>query len=176
MVYFNEDQDETVPVQMAYAKGARMFERHIGVETNDIKLNLYSSKPEQITKWLKSLELAKSICGEAEHRHKIKKIETESLNSLKRGVYCSENISRGESILKKNMVYFAMPLLDGQLSSGDYKDDMISNASLKHNEPLKIKNLKFPKPQLDLIFKKAIHEVKGMLNEGKIFLNTEFKN
>jgi len=37
----HENQDEVAPVQIAMAKGAKMFERHVGYETNDIKLNLY---------------------------------------------------------------------------------------------------------------------------------------
>ena len=30
------------------AKGASMFERHVGCKTDEIKLNLYSSTPEQL--------------------------------------------------------------------------------------------------------------------------------
>ena len=39
----HEDGDNYEPIQVAYAKGARIFERHVGVETAKIKLNAYKS-------------------------------------------------------------------------------------------------------------------------------------
>ena len=170
----HENQDETVPVQMAYAKGARMFERHIGIATNKIILNKYSSTPDQIKVWLESLNLAKIISGSEGQRHEIRDIEKDSLQSLKRGVYASKNLLKGD-VLDEKIVYFAMPLLEGQLSSSDFKNNIIIDSPIKKDEPLNIKDLTLPKPKLDFIFKKANHEVKAMLNEAKIFLNTEFK-
>ena len=38
-----------------------MFERHVGIETDQINLNHYSSTPEQLDKWIKSIK-TKLIC------------------------------------------------------------------------------------------------------------------
>ncbi|MBT6657827.1 MAG: spore coat protein, partial [Proteobacteria bacterium] len=82
----HESPDQTIPVQMAIAKGAKIFEKHIGVETNSIKLNDYSANPSQARKWVKSAKVALNICGSS-YRLAPKKEEIESLCSLKRGVF-----------------------------------------------------------------------------------------
>ena len=50
----HEDPDDISTVRMALAKGATLFERHVGMEDRGHKLNKYSSSPEQVEKWLKS--------------------------------------------------------------------------------------------------------------------------
>ena len=50
-------------VKIAYAKGARIFERHVGVETDDIELNAYSSTPPQIKSWLEAYKEGVFSCG-----------------------------------------------------------------------------------------------------------------
>ena len=42
----HEDQNNTAAVQIAYAKGARLFERHVGLDDGRYKLNDYSSTPD----------------------------------------------------------------------------------------------------------------------------------
>jgi len=48
-------------IQLALAKGATIFERHVGLPTPDIKLNAYSMDPEQVEKWIVSYKNAKII-------------------------------------------------------------------------------------------------------------------
>ncbi|MCZ6462965.1 MAG: N-acetylneuraminate synthase family protein, partial [Proteobacteria bacterium] len=59
----HENPDDTVPVQIAVAKGARMFERHVGLETDKIKLNAYSSTSEQLDRWFAAYHKARGLCG-----------------------------------------------------------------------------------------------------------------
>ena len=41
-----------ITIQVAFAKGATMFERHVGIETEKFGLNAYSSTPSQIEMWM----------------------------------------------------------------------------------------------------------------------------
>ena len=170
----HEDQNEIAPVQIAYAKGAEMFERHIGIQTNKIKLNAYSSNPEQIEKWFVALNDAKNICGVKDGRHENTNNEMEAILSLQRGVFAKSNIKKGD-IIKKSMVFFAMPIADNQLSSGNFKDNIIATENINKNDSIYFDKIKIPPLPVETIIKKAIHEVKAMLNEANVFLNTEFK-
>ena len=47
----HEDPNDCNAVKVAYALGGRMFERHVGVATDTVKLNAYSSTPAQADNW-----------------------------------------------------------------------------------------------------------------------------
>ena len=81
----HEDPENFDIIKMAVAKGAKMFERHIGLKTNKIKLNAYSSTPEIIEKWFESYIEAKDACGENTRNVSIK--EQDSILELQRGVF-----------------------------------------------------------------------------------------
>lgn len=170
----HEEQDETAPVQIAYAKGARMFERHVGIENDTIKLNKYSSTPEQIDKWFGAYNKAVIMCGVEEGRPKSKDIEIDAIKTLQRGVYAKEDIPAG-TVLTRELVYFAMPIEEGQISSGQLKEGIVVKSDILENAPAKIENLDIPKePEINVI-KQAIHEVKAMLHEAGVHLNADFK-
>ena len=59
----HEDPNDIGPVQVAVAKGAKLFERHVGCESEDIKLNAYSSTPDRIDEWIGAYLHAKALCG-----------------------------------------------------------------------------------------------------------------
>ena len=80
----HEDPNDLVPVSIAIGKGARMFERHVGKETSNIKLNSYSSTPEQIDKWISGAKKALVLCGGK--KRKVNNEEISSINSLKRSL------------------------------------------------------------------------------------------
>ena len=44
----HEEPDNYDSVKIAAAKGAKVFERHIGIKTEKYDINAYSSLPEQI--------------------------------------------------------------------------------------------------------------------------------
>ncbi len=169
----HENPDAVGPVQIAVAKGARLFERHVGIATPEIKLNGYSSTPEQIDRWLAALTEARAMCG-AEGRAPIPKEERESLASLERGVYAKEAIPSGTEIAR-DMVYFAMPIEPGQLGSGQLKPGTTALRDLAPDAPLLTAGLELPPPPPDRAIKKAIHEVKAMLHEAGVHLNTDFR-
>ena len=161
-----------MPIGIAMAKGAKMYERHIGKSSNEIELNAYSSNSIQLDKWITSAKKAFNICGTQER--KIHKEERASLNSLTRGIYAKSNLKKGQKI-KRDQIYFAMPFVDNQLDSGNWKDGMIAKENIDVNQAVLFKDINLPPSPDYLVIKQAIHEVKAMLSEAKIFLNSEFE-
>lgn len=168
----HEDPNDTAPVMIAVAKGATLFERHVGVATDAIKLNAYSSTPEQVDRWIAACLAAKAMCGSLE-RPPSPAVEQESLLSLKRGVYAREPIPAGQPI-RRAQVYFAMPCLEGQIDSGRWRDGAVASAAIDGDGALFNNNVGLPVSPPDSVLKTAVHEVKALLNLAKVPLNTEF--
>ena len=59
----HEEPDNMESIQIAIAKGASIFEKHVAVETEAFKKNEYSATPDQITRWLQSAERAYRMSG-----------------------------------------------------------------------------------------------------------------
>jgi len=168
----HEDPNEMVPVQIAVAKGARIFERHVGLTTNKIQLNAYSSTPEQVDRWISAYKHAKTLCGTAERT--IETVEIESLDSLKRGVFARSSIKKGD-LLFRDSVYFAMPYVDGQLDSGGWKEGIVASEDIGVDAPVFPNSVTIPTDSEAQIIKAAVHEVKAILNEARIALNSDFE-
>lgn len=169
----HERPEETTPVMVAVAKGARMLERHVGIETESIKLNAYSSTPTQLDAWIAAAQRALVLEGERA-RPLAAREEIESLRSLRRGVYAKRPIKAGATLAPDD-VYFAMPCGEGQLSSGEFKSGIVSRDGLAPNQPLCVSSLEIPhNPDQQVLFT-AIHTIKAMLNEARVVLNTEFE-
>jgi N-acetylneuraminate synthase len=169
----HENPNDTIPVQLAVALGARLFERHIGVETNEIKLNTYSSTPGQVDKWLEAHERATVLCG-PDSRPPVSDIEQVSLDGLRRGVFAKRPIKKGHG-LSRDSVYFAMPYIEGQLESGHWKDGYQALQDVLPNQPVMKEAIDIEVDQGIVTLKKVIHEIKAILNEARIQLGSEFK-
>ena len=96
------------------------------------------------------------------------------MKSLQRGIFANQNIKKG-TVISQDMVFFAMPIQKDQLSSGGVKENIIAKKDILKNMPLFIDNINFPMLSSDIIIKKAIHEVKAILREANVHLNTDFK-
>lgn len=168
----HEDPNDTAPITIAMAKGARMFERHVGIETEEIQLNAYSSTPEQIDNWLGAYVHANKICGSKSGKV-IEKSETDSLKALSRGVYAKRDIDGGARLAQQD-VYFAMPFKEGQLASGEWSEAMETKEPLKANEAIYTDLVYRPPLPEYSVLKTAIHEIKALLNEARVELNSEF--
>lgn len=169
----HETPDNVLPGQLAVAKGARMFERHVGVETDTIKLNKYSSTPTQVDRWIEACLYARTLCG-SEGVREIPAVEQESLDSLRRGVYLKKNVKKGAE-LKREDVYFAMPYVEGQLESGHWQGGIVTDAGGQKDGPVMQADILVPEKPAYMVLKDAIHEVKALLNEARIELNSEFQ-
>lgn len=168
----HEDPADTVPVQIAVAKGARIFERHVGIADGDIKLNAYSSTPEQVDRWIEAYRGAVLVCGS--RGRTTSAAEQESLDSLRRGVFAAVPIGLGE-VIDRDHVYFAMPYEPGQLESGQWKPGIAARADISPDSPLLVSQLAVPENPDALVIKEAVHEVKALLSKARVELNTEFE-
>lgn len=167
----HEDQNNYQPIQIAYAKGAQLFERHVGVETENIKLNDYSSTPAQIKLWLKAFQDAQKMCG-PKNRAPSPSEEIETLTSLKRGVYAKRTITKGE-ILQQNDVFFAMPVQVGQLISAHWQDGIVADRDYLLNESLSESLGQSTVFSHNEVIYQIMLQVKGMLSKAKIFFNED---
>ena len=170
----HEDPNDSDIIMVAYAKGARIFEKHVGYINKKVpSLNAYSAERSQIEKWIEKYLKAKELCGSDKNPERDAE-EIQSLNSLRRGVYALENIEDGEEITK-DKVFFAMPYQKGQLYSGIWQENISSKKSFCKNEPLKMSALKIPAPPNELIIRHSLHEIKAMLNHANIKLGPNFQ-
>ncbi|MEK4909012.1 N-acetylneuraminate synthase family protein [Niallia sp. FSL M8-0099] len=167
----HEDPDDHIVSMLAFAKGARIFERHVGLPTDSITLNAYSMNPEQADKWVKSIIDAQNMCElKKENTKYISQEEIDSLNSLARGVFAKKQLAKGEVISKED-VFFAMPCQKGQLVSGDFYEGMVATRDYQINEAV------YEKKYISDVksARSVIHDAKGMLFEAGIALGTDFE-
>jgi len=115
----HEDPDNTDIVKLAMAKGVDLFEKHVGLATEDYALNAYSASPEQLDAWLKAAQYALNVCGHGDARHIDNPVEAKSLRSLQRGVFAKKAIKKGD-VLNDDNTYFAFPPEDGQYTANDW--------------------------------------------------------
>ncbi len=115
----HEDPNNTEIIKLAIAKGATIFEKHVGLPTPQYPLNNYSASPEQCSAWLKAAIEAKAVCGIGDARHPPNPRETASLQSLRRGVFVRHPVAKGQ-VLHPEDIYFAFPPHDGQFTANDW--------------------------------------------------------
>jgi len=105
---------------ISFAKGARTWERHIDIQTEDKDVSPYCSLPHQIDKWFKTYHLAREMCGNTfSQRRIISSREKVYLDELVRGVYAKKDIPQGYIFSSETFnddFYLAIPLHKGQLS------------------------------------------------------------
>lgn len=110
----HEDPNNMEPVKIAVAKGAEIFEKHVGVPTDEITLNGYSANPEQVELWLETAYQTYKMCGIAGRRYEPQQKEKDDLIALRRGVFAKRDIQPGEKV-DRDDIYFAFPCQKGQL-------------------------------------------------------------
>ncbi len=116
----HEHRDWSLSVAIAYAKGARTFERHIDIEADGVAVSPYCSRPEQADTWFKAFHTAKAMCGgAADVKRQPPEKEVRYLDALVRGVYARRDLPAGH-VLCASDVYLAVPLLKGQISGREF--------------------------------------------------------
>jgi sialic acid synthase SpsE len=138
----HEYQDWDASLQIAYAKGARTFERHIDIEEGGMPVSPYCSLPSQIDSWFRAYNRAKVMCGgSGETRRTISDPEAKYLNTLVRGVYAKRDLPAGHVIQHENIdrdVYLAIPLQKGQISCRELMSGETLQASIARDQPIMI--------------------------------------
>lgn len=134
----HEYHDWRSSIMIAYAKGARTFERHIDIETEDRPFSPYCSRPEQVAEWFQAFHKSREMCG-APGTEKIlpSQKEIDYLNTLVRGVYAKRDLPAG-LILSEDDYYLAIPLQKGQLSCRELLNDQRTAVTVEAHAPLMV--------------------------------------
>jgi sialic acid synthase SpsE len=142
---------------IAYAKGARMFERHIDIQTDGVKVSSYCSLPHQADEWFRAFHKAKEMCGAPGTQKRIPpKKEIDYLDALVRGVYAKTDLPEGHC-LKEEDVYLAIPLQKGQLSCRELMRGETLLKPVQKDAPIKIDDIESPYSQIPSL-KKTIYQ------------------
>ena len=139
----HEYHDWHSSMYISYAKGARTWERHIDIpypEGHEQKeVSKYCSLPHQVDEWFKSFNKAKVMCGTSKsERRVIDEKESHYLESLYRGLYLKEDLTKGTK-LKLEHFYSAIPYQKeiGHITSRQYFDEgFVLNKDMKKDSPL----------------------------------------
>jgi len=141
----HEYKDWDCSIQIAYAKGARTFERHIDIEDEGYPVSSYCSLPAQIDLWFKSFNRARTMCGSSgEARRVISENENKYLNNLVRGVYAKRDLPAGHTLSQESIdkdVYLAIPLQKGQISCRELMQGETLQRALMKDEAILIDSI-----------------------------------
>jgi sialic acid synthase SpsE/quercetin dioxygenase-like cupin family protein len=170
----HECPESIIPVGVAAALGAEMFERHVGIVNLDegISLNAYSSSPRQVDLWLRAWSSAKSLMGSTQRVESL--VERKAIDDLKRGVFVRGPVEAGARLTRDD-VYFAFPYVQGGLASGQWRDGITAVSDVAPDGPLLASDVFVPADPDEKVIKDAVHEVKALLNYAGVTLSSEFQ-
>ena len=156
----HEYGDWSSSIMIAYAKGARTFERHIDINDGDFTVSKYCSLPEQVDNWFKAWRKAVEMCGAPGTRKRIpQQREIEYLDTLVRGVYARRGLPAGHA-LSDDDVYLAVPLLKGQISCRELMHGEVLLHPVAAEQPIMIDAIDSPYAASDhlksLIYKRGL--------------------
>lgn len=140
----HEQTDWQFSVMMAYAKGARTFERHVDIDYQGVAVSPYCTLPEQADQWFKAFKKAQEMCGAPGTAKRIPpQKEITYLNELVRGVYAKADLPVGHALTEKD-VYLAVPLLKGQISCRELMRGEVLRAPVTKDAPINMGDIDSP--------------------------------
>jgi N-acetylneuraminate synthase len=166
----HENPANTAAVQVAYALGARLFERHVGLDTGKYKLNAYSSTPEHIDAWIGAFKAAKAMIG-AEERAPAPAEERQTLTELKRGAFAARAIKKGETLHRQD-VFLAMPCQEGGMTAGGFRPGMLADRDYAANEALADAMSGQVTSDEQMVYQIML-QVRGLINKAGIHINED---
>jgi N-acetylneuraminate synthase len=160
----HEHTDWTSSMLIAYAKGARTFERHIDIEMDGVPVSPYCSLPEQVDIWFKAFQKAKEMCGAPGTQKRIPpEKEINYLDALVRGVYAKRDLPEGYIINHDHInedLYLAVPLQKGQISCRELMSGEVLTRACNKDEPIMIDAIDSPYSTSDnlrkIIYKRGL--------------------
>lgn len=131
-----------ISTAIAYAKGARTFERHIDIDMDGVPVSSYCTRPEQADKWFKAYNKAKEMCGAPGTQKRLApKKEIHYLDALVRGVYAKRDLPAGYVVTNEDFnkdFYMAIPLQKGQMSCREVMSGEKLISPIQKDKPLLI--------------------------------------
>jgi len=134
-----------VSMYIAYAKGARTFERHIDIDDGKHPVSPYCSLPGQVDTWFRAFHRAKEMCGSSGESKRIPDdAEIKYLDALVRGVYAKRDLPAGYVLDHERIdddVYLAVPLQKGQVSCRELMSGEVVSRPIKADAPIMIDDI-----------------------------------
>jgi sialic acid synthase SpsE/mannose-6-phosphate isomerase-like protein (cupin superfamily) len=163
----HERPDNTDAVKIAIAMGAVMFEKHVGVPTEEYALNAYSATPQQVHRWLQSASDAYTMIGDPEQRYPAPPGEQSALRDLARGAFVKSAVKAGQLIQPAN-VFFAMPNVSGQLVAQDFSkySEYIASHEIAANGAI-MKGGVTSHNTREIVYK-IVSDVKNLIRKSKV--------
>ncbi len=163
----HENPDNFDSIKIAIAKGATIFEKHIGVKTEAFGLNAYSATPDQIRRWLKSAQDAFEMCGVIGRRSKFTEKEIRVLRALRRGVFATRQIRKGERI-ELSDIFLAIPVAENQITANDLSKytEFYAEADIVAKKPMLLSNTRRVETREKVY--NIVQTVKEILRKGKV--------
>jgi len=165
----HEDPNDPNIVPLAIAMGAEVFEKHVGVPTEQYALNAYSSTPEQAQRWLESARRAFATCGDVRGRPAASQSELADLRRFKRGVFVARDITAGERVTRED-VFYAFPCGEGQVLANDMSKytEFVATEDYKTNDAVM-----FATTQETKLRQKVwdiVQDVKSLFKDGNVVI------
>jgi N-acetylneuraminate synthase len=137
----HEMTDWTSSVVIAYAKGARTFERHVDIDFEGVPVSPYCTLPHQAEQWFQAFLKAREMCGaEGMARRTLPEKEIRYLDQLVRGVYAKRDLDP-HHVLTEDDVYFAVPLVHGQISVREFTGGEILKSAIGKDQPVRVREI-----------------------------------
>lgn len=153
----HEYHDWTNSMLIAYAKGARTFERHIDTPMEGYEMPVYNSTSEQIDIWFKAYHKAVEMCGGSpDQKRRNSEKEIKYLDALVRGIYAKKNIPKGYVVKNEEFeeyFYLAVPLHKGQLSVREIKNGEVFTSEVRKDEKILIDHIDSPYARVESLRK-----------------------
>ncbi len=166
----HEDPNNVDSIKIVVAKGAHLYEKHIGVATDKYALNAYSASPEQAKAWVDSALDTLVMCGGSKTKRKgFTEKEMSDLGILYRGAYASKDIVAGSKIEGADM-FLAMPNIEGQLVANQMSkyNEFYAEKDIKKGEPIMTADIQTKHLRKQVI--EIIDELRNMLVESRVAL------
>ena len=165
----HESPDNYSSVGIAVGKGATVFEKHVGVATDEISLNAYSANPNQVKNWLKCAHEAFLICGRINERPDRTAKEESDLRALQRGAFAKEAIHKGD-LITYDKVFYAIPGSEGQVLANDMSKytEIVAENDINPNAPIKFEDVSYADKREAV--EKIYSDVSALLNKAGIAL------
>ena len=162
----HESPEHIEPVMLAMATGATVFEKHVGLPTEQHALNAYSANPAQIKQWLEAATRAQNMCGQ-DAWPPASKAESDSLESLRRGVFLTRDIAPGVAITDAD-VCFAFPPTSEQITANHWSKytQYIARKALLAGSPLMVAEVETKHVREKVLA--SVMAVRALLQAGNI--------
>ncbi len=140
----HEYKDWETSLAIAYAKGARTFERHIDIDSEGVPVSPYCSQPAQVDTWFKAFKRTRTMCGQpGSTKRMCPPEEIKYLDTLVRGVYARHDLKAGKALTDDD-VYLAIPLQKGQMSCREIARGQMLLSDIAQDSPVRVEAVDTP--------------------------------